>query len=156
MQDSERLSLEQIRAFLEGSGQVEFRAADRDEWYGWVNQTLGHLDYGRLARAGKGLVRRYVAKMTGKSRAQTARLIRTYQQGAEVKPRVYRRHRFARRYTPADIELLAEVDTAHETLSGPATQKILHRAYHDFGDSRFKRLAELSVAQLYRLRKSRA
>ena len=53
------------------------------------------------------------------------RLIRQYQSGSEVKPKRYRRHRFPTRYTRADIELLAEVDEAHETLSGPATQKIL-------------------------------
>jgi transposase InsO family protein len=41
-------------------------------------------------------------------------------------------------------------------LSGPATRKILEREYHDYGDVRFERLARLSVAQLYRLRKSRA
>jgi hypothetical protein len=47
------------------------------------------------------------------------------------------------------------VDAAHETLSGPATQKILYREFHDFGDPRWERLARLSVAQLYRLRQSR-
>jgi transposase InsO family protein len=58
-------------------------------------------------------------------------------------------------YTPRDIELLACLDEAHETLSGPATQKILQREYYDFGDRRYQRLARISVAQLYRLRKSR-
>ncbi len=53
----------------------------------------------------------------------------------EVKPRAYRRHRFRKRYTGADIELLAEVDEAHETLSGPATQKILQRELHEFRDA---------------------
>jgi transposase InsO family protein len=156
MEDGERLSLEQIRAVLEANGELGFQAQDRQEMYGWVDRTLRQQDYGHLNRAGKGLVRRYVAKMTGLSRAQTMRLIRVYQQGREVRPRAYRRHRFAQRYTAADIELLAEVDTAHETLSGPATQKILQRAYHDFGDARFAQLAGLSVAQLYRWRKSRA
>ena len=51
--------------------------------------------------------------------------------------------------------MLAAVDEAHETLSGPATRKILHREWHEFQDARYERLAELSVAQLYRLRKSR-
>jgi transposase InsO family protein len=155
MEDGENLSPEQIRAFLEGSDEVHFQAQDKQELYGWVNRTLRQQDYGRLKRQAKGLVRRYVAKMTGLSRAQTARLIRTYQQGQEVKPRAYRRRRFPQRYTAADIELLAEVDTAHETLSGPATQKILQREFHDFSDQRFQRLAKLSVAQLYRLRRSR-
>jgi hypothetical protein len=69
--------------------------------------------------------------------------------------RAYRRHRFPQRYTRANIELLPAVDEAHETLSGPATQKILERELYEFHDERYKRLARLSVAQLYRLRKSR-
>jgi len=155
MEDGENLSPEQIRAFLEGSDEVRFQAQDKQELYGWVDRTLRRQDYGRLKRQAKGLVRRYVAKMTGLSRAQTARLIRTYQQGQEVKPRAYRRRRFPQRYTAADVELLAELDTAHETLSGPATQKILQREFHNFSDQRFQRLSGLSVAQLYRLRQSR-
>lgn len=154
MEDGERQSLEQIRALVEASGEVRFQSQDRGELYKWVNRTLRQQDYSRLKRSGKGLVRRYIAKMTGLSRAQTARLIRYYQQGAEVKPRTYRRHRFANRYTRADVELLAVVDEAHETLSGPATQKILQRAWHEYHDAQYERLARLSVAQLYRLRKS--
>jgi hypothetical protein len=52
--------------------------------------------------------------------------------------------------------LLVAVDEAHQTLSGPATQKILQRAYYDFGETPYHRLAGISVAQLYRLRQSRA
>jgi len=154
MEDSDKLSLEQIRAFLEASEEVGFLASNRDELYGWVERTLRHHDYPELARSAKGLVRRYVAKMTGLSRAQTARLIRAYQQGRPVRPKSYRRRRFASRYTPADIELLAEVDNAHQNLSGPATQKLLQRAFHDYGDARFQRLSAISVAQIYRLRKA--
>jgi transposase InsO family protein len=156
MQDGKKLSLEQIQAFLEASEEVRFQAQDRGELYGWVNRILRQQDYGRLKRRGRGLVRQYLGKMTGLSRAQVARLIRSYQQGNEVKPRSYRRHRFTQRYTGADIELLAVVDEAHETLSGPATQKILVRALHEFHDTGYQRLARLSVAQLYRLRKRSA
>ena len=35
------------------------------------------------------------------------------------------------------------MDEAHETLSGPATQKILQREFYDFGDQRCERLARL-------------
>jgi transposase InsO family protein len=48
------------------------------------------------------------------------------------------------------------VDEAHDVLSGPATQKILYREFHDFGDKRYERLAQISVAHLYRLRSSQA
>jgi len=154
MEDGEKQSLEQIRALVEASEEVRFHCQDRGELYEWVDRTLRQQDYGRLKRGGKGLVRRYIAKMTGLSRAQTARLIGCYQGGGEVKPRAYRRHRFANRYTRADVELLAVVDEAHETLSGPATQKILQRAWHAYHEVPYQRLARLSVAQLYRLRKS--
>lgn len=119
-----------------------------------MNRTLRQQDYGRLKRGGKGLVRRYIAKMSGLSRARAARLIRCYQQGGAVQPRVYQWRRLANRYTRADVEVPAAVDEAHETLSGPATQKILQRAWHEFQDARCERLARLSGAHLYRLRKS--
>ena len=76
MEDGGSLSLEQMQAFLEGSGDLCFQAEDRQELYKWVNQSLRQQDYGRLKRSGKGVVRRYLAKMTGLSRAQVARLIR--------------------------------------------------------------------------------
>ena len=62
-------------------------------------------------------------KMTGMSRAQVTRLIGRYKASGRVGVKVYRRHRFAQRYTLADVELLAAVDEAHETLSGPATRR---------------------------------
>src|SRR5437868_6451415 len=70
MQYGEKLSLEQIRAFLDGSGEVRFQAYNRRELYEWVSQTLRQYNYGHLKREGKGLVRLYVSKMTGLSRAQ--------------------------------------------------------------------------------------
>jgi hypothetical protein len=147
VQASEGLSLEQIRAFLEGSGEVGFKGQNREEVYGWVNQTLRQQRYEQLKRSGRGLVRRYVEKITGLSRAQTTRLITVYLRGDEVKPQ---------RYTREDIALLASLDAAHETLSGPATKKLLQRACYNFHDRRYQKLAGISVAHLYRLRASRA
>jgi hypothetical protein len=54
------------------------------------------------------------------------------------------------------VELLGAVDEAHETLSGPATQKILYREYYEYGDERYQRLATISVPHIYNLRKSPA
>jgi transposase InsO family protein len=155
MEVKENLSLEQIRAFLEGSEEVGFKGRNREEVYEWVNQTLRGRCYQELKRHDRGLVRRYVEKMTGMSRAQITRLVTVYLSGEEVKAKPYRRHRFTQRYLREDVDLLAAVDEAHECLSGPATQKILYRAYYDFEETKFCRLANLSVAQLYRLRKSR-
>jgi transposase InsO family protein len=112
--------------------------------------------YGQQGRGAKGLLRRYLAKMTGMSRAQITRLIARYGEAGAVKAQGYRRHRFANRYTRADIALLASVDEAHETLSGPATRQILKREYNEYGDSNYERLAAISAAQIYRLRKGSA
>ncbi len=97
-------------------------------------------------------MRRYLEKMTGLSRAQVTRLIARYRAHGELQPAPYRRHRFPQRYTRADIELLATVDEAHETLSGPATRRILQREYQDYGKPEYQRLASISVAHLYNLR----
>jgi len=155
MEAAERLSLEQLRAFLDASDGVGFEAKNRKELYEWVNGTLREQGYDRLGRRSRGLVRRYVAKMTGLSRAQVTRLIGQYLDGEQVRARDYRRHRFASRYTPADSELLAVVDEAHGVLSGPATQKILQREFYDFGEARYQRLARISVAHIYNLRRGR-
>jgi len=156
VQTSQRLSLEQIEEFLKGSAEVGFRGEDRDEIYAWVNHTLRQQRYEGLKRSQRGIVRRYVEKMTGLSRAQTTRLITMFMRGDEVKPQPCRRRRFPRRYTGEDIALLASLDEVHETLSGPATKKLLQRACYTYKDARYRSLAEISVAHLYRLRASRA
>jgi transposase InsO family protein len=151
----EKLSLEQMQAFLKGSEEVRFEAKGQGAVYGWVSQTLREQGYRKLPRTGKGLVKRYISKMTGLRRAQVTRLVAQYTKAGEVKRRTPRRHQFASRYTRADIELLAQVDEAHETLSGPATLKILYRGYHNFADARYERLSSISVAHIYNLRKDR-
>jgi hypothetical protein len=154
MQEIENPSLEQIRAFLETSQEVHFRAEGRADIYAWVDRTLRQQDYAKVSRETKGLVRRYVTKMTGLSRAQMTRLIGQFGKTQAVKPTVYRRHRFGRRYTTADVAALVEVDQAHGRLSGPATCAILKREHEVFGNERYKRLAALSVGHLYNLRNS--
>ena len=120
MREAEKQSLEQIRAFLDASEAVQFEGEKREEIYGWISRLLQVHGYGQQSRANRGLVRRYVEKLTGLSRAQVTRLIGRYVKSGEVKEAQYRRRRFPQRYTRADIELLAEVDEAHQTLSGLA------------------------------------
>jgi transposase len=153
VQETKRLSLEQIRAFLESSEEQRFRGQERAEVYAWVTRTLREQGYGQHGRRGKGLLRRYVRKMTGRSRAQITRWIGRYRQAGEVQEARYRRHRFASKYTGGDIELLAEADEQQETLSGPATRRILQREWGEFGYQEYERLAEISVAHIYRLRR---
>ncbi len=154
MQENENPSLEQLQAFLESSEEVHFQAEGRADIYAWVGRTLKQQNYSKLSRTAKGLVRGYVKKMTGLSRAQVTRLIGQFAKTQLVKPTVYRRHRFRRRYTVADVALLVAVDQAHGRLNGPATRAILAREYKVFGNPKYERLATISVGHLYNLRNS--
>jgi transposase InsO family protein len=156
MQNGEQLSLEQMRAFLDGNESVGFQAPNRKELYEWTQATLCAQDYMSLHRRDKGLVKRYISKVTGQSRAQLTRLIAQYVASGIVQVRRGHGKRYTAHYTPADIALLAEVDEAHETLSGPATRKLLYRGYYEFADARYERLADISSAHIYNLRKGRS
>jgi transposase InsO family protein len=151
---AEKLSLEEIRRFVEGSEGLHFEGRNRKQVYGWVEQVLLGQQYSSQGKAARGLLRRYLEKMTGLSRAQVTRLVGRYLRSGRVQSRDYRRHRFAQRYTRADIELLAAVDEAHETLSGPATRRILEREHRVYGKAEYERLAAISVSHLYNLRQS--
>ena len=152
-------TLDQMRAFVEGSEAVDprfhggrlSRGPTRGSVYEFVRRALVRLDYGQLGKSDKGLVRRYLAKVTGRSRAQLTRLIGQHREtgriedrrgGAPARP-------FERRYTRADIRLLAVVDAAMGQMSGPATRALMRRQYERFGDGRFERLAGLSNGHLY-------
>lgn len=58
------------------------------------------------------------------------------------------------KYTLEDLELLIEVDRAHQQLSGPATRRILQREWQVFGRREYAHLAEISAAHVYNLRHS--
>jgi len=154
MQNAENLSHEQIREFLRSSRKIEFAGCRRAEIYAWIERALAAQEYGSLGKAGRGLIRAYVEKVTGLSVSQMTRLIRVFLDTGRLWEKPYQRHRFAARYTDSDIALLAEVDRVHERLSGPATRCILRREYEQFGRSEYARLGQISVAHLYNLRHS--
>jgi transposase InsO family protein len=59
---------------------------------------------------------------------------------------------YTRKFTPEDVVRLAELDSLHGTLSGPATRVLLERAAGLYGQSTYARLATISVSHLYNLR----
>ena len=154
MQNAETLNPDQIREFLNLSREIEFTAQNRAEVYAWVQRTLVAQEYAQQGKKRRGMLRAYIKKMTGLSLPQIARLVRMYRATGILELKTYRRRRFARKYTDQDIALLAEVDRAHERLSGPATRCIIKREYERFGKRKYARLAGISIAHLYNLRNS--
>jgi len=126
MQNLERLSLAEMQEFIAGNRKVRLSAATREASYGLVEATLQSQQYPELNKGQKGIVRRFLVKATGLSRAQMTRLVGRWMKQRCIPVRaVVKRRRFARRYTAADIRLLAAVDAAHEDLSGPGVRRIL-------------------------------
>ena len=152
--ETEKLSLQEIEKFLLAAQEVRFEANQREEVYGWIERLLCQQEYVRQGRRARGLLRCYIGKMTGLSRAQLTRLVGRYVATGQVGKKATRRHRFPRHYTSADIELLARVDEAHESLSGPATRRILQREFQEYGKAEFQRLAAISNGHLYNLRRN--
>ena len=156
MDEAQVRSLEQVRQVLEGTQALEFRRAEDDEGcYAWIESVLRRFEYRQLKRCDRGCVLAYVQRLSGYSRAQVTRLVSRWVAGKRL-VKEYRapEHAFARRYTSADVALLADVDRAMGTLSGPATACVLRRQRDVFKDTRFARLGSISVGHLYNLRAS--
>jgi transposase InsO family protein len=154
MNEAQVRTLEQVRQVLEGTQSLEFRQAEDDQGrYAWIESVLRRFDYRQLPRAHRGPVLSYVQRLSGYSRAQVTRLVSRWDAGKRlVKDYRAPAHAFARRYTSADVVLLADVDRAMGTMSGPATACVLRRQRDVFGDTRFERLGSISVGHLYNLR----
>ena len=149
-------SIDPLRDFLEGTQDVAFAVlTGKDERYRWMQQTLIKFRYRRLSKADKGIVIRYLMKMSGYSRQQATRLIGQYIDCGQLRRRQCTVRGFHRRYTDEDVALLVEVDGLHDTPNGLAVKKLCERAWRVHGDLRYCRLAQISVSHIYNLRKSK-
>lgn len=152
MDEARLQTVAQVKAFLEGTHEVALKVP-KAEQYGFIERVLKRFGYAPLSRHDKGVVLRYLERMTGLSRQQVARLVRRYRKLGRVdRKRSPPKKGFSRHFTAGDVALLAEMDALHNTLSGPATKKLMERALLVFGDARFERLAGISVSHLYNLR----
>jgi len=155
MQHAERLTLAEMREFLSASNNLSFAGSGRKQIYGLLERTLRAQNYLELPKKDKGIVRRYLVKISGLGVAQITRLITRWREQGVIQPRASRRHRFPHRYTPSDIKLLAKTDGAHEGLSAPAMRRILQREYEVHGQAEYERLASISASHIYNLRRTR-
>lgn len=157
MNEKKLVALEQLREFLAGTTEIEFRPWGGDEErYRHIEEVLKRFGYARLRRADKGVILRYLGRTSGYSRQQLTRLVaRGLRTGKLAKAYRAPTVGFVRRFTEADVALLAETDSLHGALSGPATRHLMARALAVYGDARYARLAAISVGHLYNLRKRR-
>jgi hypothetical protein len=86
MNDQHLATLAQVKAFLEGTTAVAFAVA-AEERYDFIARTLQRFGYRLLPRADKGVVLRFLERVSGYSRQQFTRLVK---RGAERRPLIKR------------------------------------------------------------------
>ena len=145
-------TLAELRAFLAGGAAHDFEPVSRREAYSFIRELLRRFPYDRLGRADRGVVRAYLQQATGFSRAQITRLIKQHRETGDLRDRRGAAKPFARKYTDADVRLLADTDRLHENLSAPAIRHLCRRQYGVYGDRRYERLARISSSHLHNLR----
>ena len=148
-------TIDQLSAFLEGTQRVAFEvASDKDSRYQWIQRTLVKFRYKSLRKPDKGVLIQYLVKVSGYSRQQITRLVKQYRDTGRLVRRQRTVKGFSRRFTDDDIRLLVTMDMRHNTPNGLTMKKLCERAYVVFDEQAYQRLASISVAHLYNLRKS--
>ena len=163
MDETRLRTIEQLEEFLRATPEVAFTAsgvggAADNQRYEHISRVLARFDYPQRNKRQRGVVLAYLRRTSGYGRAQLNRLVARWAVNRVAQTPLLKRYRapaapFARKYTPGDVELLVEMDRAHEDVCGAAIACLLKRAYTVYGEQRYERLAELSVSHLYNLRK---
>lgn len=148
-------TIEQMESFLNGSQAIAFSvASSKDDRYEFVEGVLKRFGYIRLKRHDKGVVIKFLKKVSGYSRQQLTRMIQRYTEQGILKRYQKTVNGLEQFYTAEDIKLLAQLDQRHDTPNGFMIKKLCERAYHCFDDMAYERLSYISVSHIYNLRKS--
>ena len=92
MNDSKLSSIIEVKRFLQESDVIEFKKRFRKEAYEWIEEALEKFDYLYLPKKEKGLIKRYIEKVTGYSRPQVTRKIKEYRETGRVRVKKYKRN----------------------------------------------------------------
>lgn len=103
-----------LENFLKGSERISFKVEGRKETYKWVEDTLVKFSYALEKKKNKKIIKAYIQKMTGYSRAQLTRLITQYVETGRIRLSSRAKHQFATLYQRKDIALLAQTDELHD------------------------------------------
>ena len=98
MQHAERLTLAEMREFLSASNNLSFAGTGRQQIYGLVEGVLRAQKYLELSKKDKGIVHRYLVKISGLSKAQITRLIARWRERGVIEPLALRRTRAYREH----------------------------------------------------------
>jgi hypothetical protein len=155
MYSSPPKSLTQVESFLKLEN-CKFESSNKKEVYKFIRQTVWGIKYRNLNKARKSSVLKYLSKLLGYSHIQIKRLVKKAVRGNLHDPRTTKNKKsFQRKYTNADIKLLADFDDVANYPNGYSLIASFVRMFVEFKDTRFERLAEISHGHIYNLRKTK-
>ena len=124
-----------LEDLLNGNQSIAFSVpGGQSERHQFVQKILVKFRYMTCSKYEKGIVIRFLKKVTGYSRQQLTRLIGQYKSSGRIEWHPCRSHGFSRKYTKKDMYLLVKTDVQHDTPCGHAVKKLCERAYHVFGE----------------------
>ena len=143
-------TVKDITDFLKSSASCTLSMQAKAGVYKWLDGLLADLPYLRLKKKEKRIVKMFIEKVTGYHPGHIKRLIAKHKKDC-LRWVPWQKGHFSGVYTREDIVLLHETDAAH-SLSGPATKKILRRAYEVFEKEEYRKLANISSSHIYNIR----
>lgn len=156
MKDDHLVSVAQLAEFIKLGNTAKFKStSSKEETYAWVGAALGKFGYFSLRKKDKSIVKKYIMTMTGYSEGAADKLIARKRKCGKIFVKGRTQNGFIRFYGPSDVALLAEVSNVTLNQNGRALKEMCASMYADYGDTRFEKLAKISVSHLYNLKKTR-
>ncbi len=148
-------TVKDLKSFLDGGLAIAYIAPkDKVARYQLIQKILVNFRYITCSKKDKGVITRFLLKITDYSRQQLVRLITKYKKTGHIKYKPAN-NGFSKKYSHQDIRLLAKIDERHDTPCGHAVKKLCERAYDVFEEEEYKNLSKISVSHLYNLRSSK-
>ena len=152
MKSSPKISIDQIRGYINVSDGVTFKAIDKSQAYEWIGIILKAVRYRSLKKKERGKVLSFLSTYTGYSYQRIRELASQYLREGTIKRKAYKRENgFSRRYTYEDKQLLFETRRVHNFISGNAIRKILQDEYEIYKHTEYKNIKDISVSYMYTL-----
>jgi len=148
-------NLADLNDFMKGNDDLGFNFTCKKDSYEWIESVLGRFDYFSFGKKQKGVLKKYLIKMTGYTDRHIKRLIRWYGLFGYLPVKDVRlRHKFDTVYSTDDLNLLVKTDNLHNRLNGMAVKKIFETEYLLYNKQEYKRLSKISVSHIYNLRQT--
>lgn len=152
------VSIAQVAELIKAAEAIGVERVERkdgtDEVYRWMNNLLARLRYCFLTKKEKGVIRTYLTLYGGYTKSHVDHLLARYRLNGRIVRKERTQPEFERVYTSADIALLADVTEGYQHQNGRALKEVCREMFAVYHDARFKRLANISVSQLYLLKKT--